>query len=391
MKTIRNDGKTFCEMDRLFLERKTLDSLLEQVGTPLCVYDEKGLRDGAKSLLSKFAPIDASSVSVPVYLCPRKEVLAVLAKEGVSALCRTRQELRLALESGFSGDRIVYSLLIPDETLCAQLKELDSRLLAANERILNGPLPRRVDILCTKHHPKTALLVPSKKSRAYLGLDRKQVWEYAPKLAEQNISLGIALLDEMNSVELIGQVSKLQQMTKYADELRETTGVEISRFVPGVGPGMQYHRNGPPLDEDMFVREFAKIMQGRSELLCLDMGRRLLDPHAILVTTLLEIIYRNRPSLYVDTPSSVLRQHPTDRFHHSSILGKEWLEGRKMCDVAGPLPMRLDHYADRCVLPVAEIGDRVVFHDVGSSVQPHAPVPTYFHREDGTVVPIKAW
>ena len=144
-------------------------------------------------------------------------------------------------------------------------------------------------------------------------------------------------------------------------------------------------------NEDMFVREFAKIMQGRSELLCLDMGRRLLDPHAILVTTLLEIIYRDRPSLYVDTPSSVLRQHPTDRFHHSSILGKEWLEGRKMCDVAGPLPMRLDHYADRCVLPVAEIGDRVVFHDVGSSVQPHAPVPTYFHREDGTVVPIKAW
>ena len=391
MRTIENEARTFHEEDALFLPREVLEEQLRKTGTPLFVYDEKGLRLGAKSLLAKFAGDAPANISFPVRSCPRRQVLEILAETGMSAYCLTEREMRLALDCGFDGRNILYSMLIPDERLAAELKEMDARLIVPNAHILSGPLPRRVDLLCQRVLSKSNIAIGCRRPRPHIGLSRAEVLKFAPELAEKGIELGIMLLDPGDSIDVDSFRVRINRMLRYADMLAEETGVRVARICPDAGVGMNYHRNAPQIPESDYLEVFASVMEGRQETLCWNMDKRIADPHGILVTTLLEVIYKERASIYVDTSSEVLHFAAAPRFYHPSILGKEWKEGRKPCDIAGPLVKRNDHFVDRYMLPPPEIGDRIIFHDVGTALQTSASVPTFLYREDGSLTPVTTW
>ena len=390
MRTTGNNDYTVFEKELLFLPQETLEGLLQREGTPLFVYDAKGLRAGLENIFAKFGGGDPSNIAFPVRACPRKAVLQILAAAGASAYCCTERELRLALESGFSGRNIVYAMVIANEKIAAELKELDARLQVANEKILYGPLPKRVDFIC-EHQAKNNTLAGAHKKRDQMGLTRKQVWSHAPKLAENGFDLGIVRLEALNATTVDTYRFRLKALIKYADDLKQDTGVQLSRIYPGSGVGVSYHRNGPELNEDLFVQEFAALMEGRQETLCWNMENRMVDPYGILVTTLIERIDKNRILLHVDTESDVLHHGEGVRFHHAGLLGKPWIQGRRVCSISGPRPERKDYFVDKTLLPEMEIGDKVILYDVGTALKDNAPVPVYLYREDGTTEQITAW
>lgn len=385
MRTMQNSNRTFAQFDKLFLDSELLDLLLKQEGTPLCVYSEKGLRETAKSLFDLFASEKNVSMLVPVHLCHSKALLSILAHQGLGAYCQSQAELDLALDSGFSGDRIVYAALVLPETTAQRLQKLDATLLAADPEILTGPLPRRVDLACSLRRSKQKGIVSSEYHRAHIGLTREEVWQYAPKLAAQNKEIGLSLIEGTNVTDVTYLAKKTEKLLQYAEEVSQATGVKIHRICPGEGPGFLYERSVATMDFAASAKNFSQAIREYDVAVSLNMGRCLLEPCGILISTVLNILQRGRPTLIVDASTEMLRVEPLARVRHSSIVGKEWIEGRKVCDVIGCLPTTRDWFAERCILPVAEIGDRVVFHDVGCTMHPFADTVNYLCREDGSL------
>ena len=369
----------------LFLDKKRFDMLLAKEGTPLCIYSEKGLRDTAKSLFGYFSDVQNLGFRFPVHVCPRKEILSVLADENVGAYCQTPEELDLALESGMAGSKIAYAAVVLPESTAKKLQEINATLLAASPAVLQGPLPRNVDLICSLRRTRQNGVTDIGYHRAHVGLTRDEVWKFVPELMEKNINIGLAVVESQNTTDVEHLGKKVNVLLRYAAEVSAATGAEIMRICPGEGPGFLYQRSVKTMDFAASAEHVAKAMEGREETLHLNMSRCLMEPCGIYVATVVDILYRGRPTLIVDATTEEMRVESVGRGRHMSIAGKEWIEGRQVCDVLGYMPTTQDWFSERAILPVAEIGDKVVFHDVGATVIPSANTTAYFYREDGTL------
>ena len=135
MKKTESEYLNHCPFDDCFLEHAELLSLTNEFGTPLFVYDEKGLRERAKSLLAVFSSCGAMHY-FPVEKCPVPQLLRVLCEEGLGAHCQSPEELQLALDCGFPGDRILYGATVIDPITAKRVRDLDCILLIGSPLVL---------------------------------------------------------------------------------------------------------------------------------------------------------------------------------------------------------------------------------------------------------------
>lgn len=389
MRTIKNkiSGNDFCEIDRLFLSKEEITALVEKFGTPLFLYDEKGLRQTAQSLLSAFSVLPGMKPVFPVGLCPREELMTVLMEEGFSAYCRTPDELQKALACGFSGSRIVYATTILHEDFAQLLRELDVHLLIACPLALTETLPKRVDLACRISKARSYSLSGGGTRGAHIGFTREEVQETLPKLHARGAeSIGLAMMrgGNVTDEEFLGE--KIVSLLKFKEEAERTTGVSIQRIFPGEGPGFRYKRTLGAVDVSLSAEMAARAAEKSGVEIPVLFGHSLLEPCGTLLLTVLGILHRDSPTVMVDGNASLLTTRQLDRYRHTSIVGKERISGRIVYDVAGCTADPGDWFTEKRVLQPAEVGDCVAVHDVGCSLTPGADVCCLLCGEDGEII-----
>ena len=103
-------------------------------------------------------------------------------------------------------------------------------------------------------------------------------------------------------------------------------------------------------------------MELRSQL-----GRWIASPAGILVSKVVSSRMRNTQLIGVNLSAMNFLQTATyNSYYHVSILGKNEIAGRSYTDIFGCSQERKDRLAERCLLPIAEVGDICIFHDTGA-------------------------
>lgn len=387
MRTTESDNLNLCPQDELFLSVKEIAEIISRWPTPLYLYDEKGLCESAKSLFALFSGISDFRGYFPVSACSKPQVLLILAHVGVGVYCETPEELQLALECGIKGENIIYAPLVLPEEMAVLLRELDAVLLAANPHMLDGILPRRVDLACSiPHKTKYTTMMHNGYRREHLGLTRSQVYTAVPKLTKAGISVGLAMLENLNTTSEKFLASKVQSLLNLAEDVKELTGIEIHRIHPGEGPGYKYKKLDPPMDLQRCAMLVNETVKDRNLTVEINFSRLLVEQQAILLTSVTDIIGNIRPGVVTDASAAMMKVKTADRYRYASIAGKASLEKRVVCDILGCRASMSDWLGERRILPKPEIGDTIVFHDVGCSVASVADGCCFLRRQDGTVV-----
>jgi len=77
--------------------------------TPFYIYDERGIRAGARELLRAFAWAEGFKEYFAVKATPNPYILKILRAEGLGADCSSAPELQLAERAGMRGEEIMFS------------------------------------------------------------------------------------------------------------------------------------------------------------------------------------------------------------------------------------------------------------------------------------------
>src|SRR5215218_2919434 len=91
-----------------FSERQ-IETIRAAHPTPFYIYDERGIRAGARALLRAFAWADGFKEYFAVKATPNPSILKILRAEGLGADCSSAPELLLAERAGMRGDAIMFS------------------------------------------------------------------------------------------------------------------------------------------------------------------------------------------------------------------------------------------------------------------------------------------
>jgi len=94
--------------DTLFLEDISVETLMQEYGSPLYVYEESVLRSQFRQLSSGF-PEGLLEIHYSMKANSNPSLLKILREEGSSIDAVSEFEVRLALESGFEPQQIIFT------------------------------------------------------------------------------------------------------------------------------------------------------------------------------------------------------------------------------------------------------------------------------------------
>ena len=94
--------------NKLFLEDISAETLMQKYGSPLYVYEESVLRSQFRQLSSGF-PEGMLEIHYSMKANSNPSLLKILREEGSSIDAVSEFEVRLALESGFEAQQIIFT------------------------------------------------------------------------------------------------------------------------------------------------------------------------------------------------------------------------------------------------------------------------------------------
>jgi len=89
--------------------RDQLETIIQTYPTPFHIYDERGIRAGARRLQQAFAWAPGFREYFAVKATPNPYILKLLRAEGLGVDCSSLAELVLAGRSGFAGEDIMFT------------------------------------------------------------------------------------------------------------------------------------------------------------------------------------------------------------------------------------------------------------------------------------------
>ena len=382
MKTTENLDN-YCWVDDIFLTPEELTAVAERFGAPLFLYDEKGLRQRAKSLFSLF-PEAGERHYFPVRKCYEPEILKIIAQTGMGMQCQTPKELELALACGCPGEKILYCAVALEDSVRSRLIEIGATLQVASPLVFGKPLPKRVFLLCwvPRGHNSNNL-------HECIGFSQEELPAAVDELRRAGVeAIGLTMRYDGNVSDEIFLSKQLAAAICIAKELQEKARPVEELHLDG-GLGVKYNKiKRIPMEPQLAADAVTAVMGDCQMPVSMTLGMFLLEPCAIFMARVLGVQQSNFPVVLIDAPTSLIRFSTIDRYHHLSIVGKSNVQDRCTCYVAGNLPRFDDWLGKRRILPYAEAGDLLLVHDVGCSVRPGMDARCVLVREDGSILPL---
>lgn len=347
--------------------------LLDEYGSPLYVYDEKGIRENARELKTAFEWAKGYKNYFAVKATPTPIILSILHEEGMGFDCSSKAELEMVKRIGVPGEDIIFTsnnTAKEDFELAIELgatvniddlTQVDVFMEALGDKTL-----RRA---CVRFNPGNELggneLIGLPADAKY-GMRKDQLPEAYKKMSAANIeSFGIHTMVVSNMLES-EYFAKTAQLLLDAKELvEEGAGIKIASLNLGGGVGIPYDGEDP-FNLKELSDQLQKVLKSTDTDLHTEYGRWVTGPHGYLLTKVRYVMEKHKSYIGVDASMhNLMRPGMYGAYHHITVLGKSD-NGSKNYDVVGSLCENNDKFAIDRALPDVEPGDIMVMHDVGA-------------------------
>ncbi len=363
----------------------------ERFGTPAYVTDEGRLRDNYCRFREAFSSFWSGDLNVQ-YAYKANSNLALckaLYDEGCGAEVGSLCELKIALKTGYSGEKITFNannkseeeieLAVRNNVLIHAdniqeldiiekiAKKLDEKAKVGFRVNPNIEAPTHPHISTGLREEKFGIDVPSGKAlKAY----EKAAKNPNIELKSIHSHIGSQILDPSP---FLKQAKKVLEIRK---EIKEKTGVELDIINLGGGLGIPYKPNEEELSPEVFAKNVLSTIEECLESQDISKPKIVLEPGRFLVadTTLLlgRVGYvkerKNSPDwVSIDAGmNALIRPALYGSYHHIEAANKMNEEKTETYNIAGPLCESGDYLGKGRELPSLDRGDLLSVYDVGA-------------------------
>ncbi|MFA9413468.1 MULTISPECIES: diaminopimelate decarboxylase [unclassified Streptococcus] len=362
-----------------FISPEELRTVTEQFPTPFHLYDEQGIREKARAVNAAFAWNKGFKEYFAVKATPTPAILKILQEESCGVDCATEVELLMSHKLGFTD--IMFSSNNTPSREYAYAQKIGAVInLDAYEDI--AYLEREVGLpetISLRYNPGGVFAlgtdIMDHPEESKFGMTRAQLMDGYRYLKDRGVkSFGLHAFLASNTVTNAYYPQLARQLFELAVEIQAETGVSLEFINLSGGIGVNYHPDQQPNDI-MAIGE--GVRQAYEEVLTpaglgevkifTELGRFMLAPHGLLVTTVTHKKHTYRSYLGVDASSvNLLRPAMYGSYHHVTNMDRLESTETAVVDVVGGLCENNDKLARERELPMTEIGDTLVIHDTGA-------------------------
>ncbi len=368
-------------MKQPFLTKAKAEEIVAKYPTPLHVYDEKGIVDNARELISAFSWNPGYKEYFAVKATPNPALIRLLAKEGCGVDCSSLTELMMAERLGLRGDEIMFS---SNETAAEEFvlaRKLDAIINLddiTHIDFLNetAGIPQKI---CLRFNPggefKINNAVMGTPEEAKYGLTSAQMDEAVERLMKLGVKeFGIHAFLASNTIGESYYPKLAEIIFSKIVELHQKTGAKFVFANLSGGVGVPYR-------PDQKKNDIFKIAQGVKEAyaatltaagiegvkIFTELGRYMLAPYGGLLTRVIHFKHTYKEYVGVDACAAhLMRPAIYGAYHHITVLGKENRPETNRYDVVGSLCENSDKFAVDRMLPPVEKGDLLFIHEAGA-------------------------
>ncbi|MED5241592.1 MAG: diaminopimelate decarboxylase [SAR324 cluster bacterium] len=364
--------------NKLYLENISAELIMQKYGSPLYVYEESVLRSCFRQLISGF-PEGLIKIHYSMKANSNQTILKILCEEGSSIDAVSEYEVRLALESGFEPDQIIFTgnnNNLEEIEYCVEQKVLiNIGSLALLELFGNRHSGMTLSVrinpgLGAGHHAHCITGGPDSKFGIYLDqidsvLDLANKYNLTINGIHSHIGTGIFEAEPM--------LEAMEMTLAVAEKFPELQFVDF-----GGGFGIPYRPDQSALDmndlSQKMTQRFRKFVYnyGRDLEMKIEPGKLLVGPAGILLTTVTNISETPKYRFVgVDSGFNHLLR-PTIYGAYHRIINASCVSGNEedivvvgnICESGDILSRSGEEIRRR--LPSPKIGDRLALLDVGA-------------------------
>jgi len=350
---------------------------VEHFGTPFHIYDESGILETGKSLISAFSQLKGFREYYAVKALPNPAVLKIMRDLGFGFDCSSIAELVLSRQIGACGDDIMFTSNNTSSEEFAAAADNGGCILNLDDISLLPKVPRMPELICLRYNPgptRTGNSIIGNPVEAKYGVSHAQIveaYKAARDLGAKRFGLHTMLVS--NELNFEYMVETAGMLLEVAERINKKLGIVFEFINIGGGFGIPYQPEDTPLDMLKLAQSIAALFtdfQNRNGFvpkLFMESGRYMTGPHGVLVTRAINQKDIYRKYIGVDASAAALmRPGIYGAYHHITVAGKAMEPTTGPVDVVGPLCENNDKFAVQRMLPDIQDGDILCIHDTGA-------------------------
>jgi diaminopimelate decarboxylase len=368
-------------MKNTFASAEKFAEIAEEYGTPIHVYDERGIRENARKLYKAFSWNPGFKEYFAVKATPTPRILKILKEEGCGVDCSSLTELIMSEKCGFKGDEIMFSSNETPKADMLKARELGVYINLddyTHVEFLNN-LCGIPETICCRFNPggvfSVANQIMDNPRDAKYGMTRgqmKNAYRDLMALGAKNFGIHAFLVSNATFNEYYPMMAR--QLFELAVELHRDTGAHIEFVNLSGGIGIPYYPDQMAPDIEVIGEGVRKAYEeilvpaGMDDVkIFTELGRYMLGPYGCLLTRAVHEKHIYKEYIGVDACAcNLMRPAMYGAYHHITVLGKENAPCDHLYDVVGSLCENNDKFAIDRELPEIDIGDLLVIHDTGA-------------------------
>lgn len=365
-------------MKSCFITKEKAAEIAAKYPTPFYVYDEKGIENNLKDVLSAFSWNKGFKEFFAVKATPNPTLLKLLKNLGCGVDCSSLTELMMAEKLGFTGEEIMFS---SNETAAEEYvlaKKLGAFINLDDITHIEflkevAGIPSRI---CMRYNPGGEFNLNNRimgtPADAKYGMTRTQLSEAVKTLMAEGVKeFGLHSFLASNTLgnEYYPELARVLFQT--VKELQEETGAKFVFINLSGGVGIPYRPDQEK--NDIFEigkgveKAYNEVLPGSNIRIFTEMGRFILGPYGMLITKAVHFKHIYKEYVGVDAcAANLMRPAIYGAYHHITVLGKENAPCDHVYDVVGSLCENSDKFAIDRSLPEIEKGDLLAIHDAGA-------------------------
>jgi diaminopimelate decarboxylase len=367
---------------QLFIDGVAARALAQKFDTPLYVISERRIRENCQRMrkaLSSNCP--KTKIFYAAKANSNLAVLKILEEEGANVDAVSPGEVLMALTSGFTPERILFTgtsvrndelkfLVDSDVTV-----NVDS--LSQLERLLKIAVPKFLSVrvnpeIGAGHHDHC--ITAGKNSKFGLWeADALQAYAVAKKAGVERFGIHMHIGSGILDAEPF--VAALEKLLRIARRVHEQVGVDFESVDIGGGIGVPYKPEDKALDLSVFSEKVLSLFKTKireyglgEPFFCVEPGRFLVADSCVLLTAVNTVkTTPHRKFVGVDAGfNTFVRPAMYGSYHHILVVNKLDAAEEEKVDVAGPICESGDLLAKDRLLPKVEEGDLLAVLNAGA-------------------------
>jgi len=355
-------------------------ALAKKYGTPLIVTSERRIRDKARKLSSAMSSFfDDFDIKYAMKANPNPRILSILKSEGLGIDASSEQEVRLALESGFKSDQILFTPNYAgrSELLWASASGVPINFDSISQfQQVREKIPQTVSFRIKIEYGKGEFkgTTTSGHDAKFGIMENEAISAYMSARDAGAKRFGIHVMAGSNVLDPDHTSLVAASILEVVRKITEASGIEFSFVDLGGGLGVPYQPGVSELDlnatfskvHDAFTRVFNASKMPR---LSIEPGRYLVADSSVLLGSVTDLKIQDKSFLGSDVSmNTLIRPALYGARHHIVLANRLNDEISGSYQVVGQICENTDRIGTDVELPEPRIDDILAVFDAGAYV-----------------------